>query len=184
MTARIPLDYAADCAAVLCAYQDFRLADFDRHAGHPMFADGYGECVVWLSTKSFGVQTQKLNLRKGVHMTNVPGIDVKAMKRRLLARRKELEKLIESSADTRADSNLDQQRVGRLSRVDALQQQAMEEETGRRREHEITRINAALKRIEDDDYGFCTACDEPIAPKRLENDPATPLCIACAERAS
>ena len=117
-------------------------------------------------------------------MTSAPGIDTKAMKRRLLARRKELEQLIESSADTRTDANLDQQRVGRLSRIDAIQQQAMEEETDRRREHEITRIGAALKRIEDDEYGFCTACDEPIAPKRLENDPATPLCINCAARAT
>lgn len=117
-------------------------------------------------------------------MSNAPGIDIQAMKRRLLARRREIEQLIESSADTRTDSNLDTQRVGRLSRMDAIQQQAMEEETGRRRGQEIARIDAALKRIEDGDYGYCTACDEPIAPKRLENDPATPLCIACAARAS
>lgn len=117
-------------------------------------------------------------------MSTAPGIDTNTMKRRLLARRKELEQLIESSADTRTDRNLDQQRIGRLSRVDALQQHAMEEATGRRREHEITRIDAALKRIEDDDYGFCTACDRPVAQKRLENDPATPLCIECAARAS
>ena len=117
-------------------------------------------------------------------MSNAPGIDIEAMKRRLLARRKELEQLIESSADTRTDSNLDPQRIGRLSRMDAIQQQAMEEETGRRRGHEIARIEAALRRIAEDDYGYCTACDEPIAPKRLENDPATPLCIACASRAS
>ena len=117
-------------------------------------------------------------------MNTAPGIDTNAMRQRLLARRTELEQLIESSADTRTDRNLDQQRIGRLSRVDALQQHAMEEATGRRREHEIARIDAALKRIEGDDYGFCTACERPVAPKRLENDPATPLCIECAARAS
>ena len=67
--------------------------------------------------------------------------------------------------------------------MDAIQQQAMEEETGRRRDQEIDRIKAALQRIEDDDFGYCSVCEEPIAPKRLENDPATPLCVECAGKA-
>jgi DnaK suppressor protein len=41
-----------------------------------------------------------------------------------------------------------------------------------------------LDRLESEDFGYCTACDEPIAFKRLENDPATPLCISCAHKAS
>ena len=92
--------------------------------------------------------------------------------------------MIESSAETKTETELDQQRVGRLSRMDAIQQQAMEEETARRRDQELGRIQAALERMDNDDYGYCTACDEPIAPKRLENDPATPLCIDCASRAA
>ena len=116
-------------------------------------------------------------------MGSAPKIDLKAMKKRLIDRRKELEHVIESSAETKTDTELDQQRIGRLSRMDAIQQQAMEEETGRRRDQELARIEAALKRIDDDDFGFCAACDEPIAPKRLENDPATLLCIECAAKA-
>jgi DnaK suppressor protein len=115
-------------------------------------------------------------------MSSAPNIDLKAMKKRLLERRKELEHVMEARAETQTDSELDQQRVGRLSRMDAIQQQAMEEETGRRRDQEIDRIASALKRIEDDDFGYCRVCEEPIAPKRLENDPATPLCVACAGR--
>ena len=117
-------------------------------------------------------------------MTATPGIDTNAMKKRLLGRRRELEEIIRSSVETKTDPDLDQQRIGRLSRMDAMQQQAMEEETGRRRGQELARITAALQRIDDGDYGYCTACDEPIALKRLENDPATPLCIACASKAS
>lgn len=116
-------------------------------------------------------------------MSSAPGIDIKAMKKRLQGRRKELMHLIESRSETTTDAELDQQRVGRLSRIDSIQQQAMDEETGRRRDQELARIDAALQRIEDDDYGYCSVCEEPIAPKRLENDPATPICVSCAGKA-
>ena len=75
---------------------------------------------------------------------------------------------------------LDQTRVGRLSRMDAMQAQAMSKETGRRRRQNLLQINAALKRIEEDDYGHCQECGEDIAPARLEADPTALLCIACA----
>jgi DnaK suppressor protein len=117
-------------------------------------------------------------------MSDAPKIDVKKMKKRLLERRKELEHVIEASAETNTEAELDQQRIGRLSRMDAMQQQAMEEETGRRRSQELARIEAALRRIESDEYGYCTVCDELIATKRLDNDPATPLCIGCASKAT
>lgn len=117
-------------------------------------------------------------------MGSAPDIDTEAMKKRLLDRREELEHVIEARAETQTDAELDQQRIGRLSRMDAIQQQAMEEETGRRRDQEIDRIAAALQRIEEDEFGYCGVCEEPIAPKRLENDPATPICINCAAKAS
>lgn len=116
-------------------------------------------------------------------MTDAPGIDTKKMKQALESRRTELETLIRSGEEHRTDTELDQQRMGRLSRMDAMQQQAMEDETHRRRERELTRLDAALARIEAGDYGYCTACDEPIAPRRLENDPSVMLCIDCASRA-
>jgi DnaK suppressor protein len=54
----------------------------------------------------------------------------------------------------------------------------------RRREAELGQIDAALKRIENGSYGYCVTCEEPIAPKRLEHDPAVPQCINCARRGS
>lgn len=77
---------------------------------------------------------------------------------------------------------LDQSKVGRLSRMDALQQQAMLDATRIRTQHERVRIQSALSRIEQGEYGRCVQCDEPIAPGRLNFDPATPLCIDCASR--
>ena len=76
---------------------------------------------------------------------------------------------------------LDQTRVGRLSRMDAMQAQAMSLETGRRRRMHILAINTAVARIESGDYGYCYDCGELINPKRLEADPTARLCISCAE---
>jgi DnaK suppressor protein len=76
---------------------------------------------------------------------------------------------------------LDQTRVGRLSRMDALQAQAMSVETGRRRRQHIIGIDAALERIRTGSYGDCFECGELINPKRLEADPVATLCISCAE---
>ncbi len=90
----------------------------------------------------------------------------------------EIEKTGNEAAET---VELDQSRVGRLSRMDAMQAQAMSIESNRRRDIKIQRINAALRRIENDEFGFCLKCEEEINPKRLEADPSAPLCIDCAK---
>ncbi len=77
---------------------------------------------------------------------------------------------------------LDQSSVGRLSRMDAMQSQAMAKENKRRRDIQLSRISAALERIEDGEYGYCASCDEEINPRRLKFDPANPFCVDCAEK--
>ena len=66
-------------------------------------------------------------------------------KKLLLERRKALVELDEDAEGARQPVELDQTRVGRLSRMDALQGQAMAQETARRRDNEVVRIDAALK---------------------------------------
>lgn len=100
----------------------------------------------------------------------------------LLSRREELEQLSSGSADARDTVTLDQQSVGRLSRMDALQQQAMAQATERQRAAEIVRIDQALGRLDEDEYGYCVECGEDIGAKRLEIDPAATHCIRCAGR--
>lgn len=78
---------------------------------------------------------------------------------------------------------LDQQSVGRLSRMDALQQQAMARATATRRAQMRQRINAALARLDEGEYGYCLGCGEEIAVKRLELDPTASTCISCARGA-
>jgi DnaK suppressor protein len=76
--------------------------------------------------------------------------------------------------------HLDQQSVGRLSRMDALQGQALAKAGKERAERQLKMIEAALMRIANDEYGECMECGEPINPKRLEIDPTTLYCIECA----
>lgn len=76
---------------------------------------------------------------------------------------------------------LDQSRMGRLSRMDAMQNQAMAVEAKRRRKIYVQRINAALKRMDNNEYGLCTQCGTDINPERLEIDPTAVMCFECAE---
>ena len=101
----------------------------------------------------------------------------------LMERRAALREVAETGDDAAGTVELDQTRVGRVSRMDALQAQAMSKESNRRRDEELVRINAALRRIDEDDYGWCQECGDVIAAARLEVDPAAPLCIQCASRA-
>lgn len=77
---------------------------------------------------------------------------------------------------------LDQQSVGRLSRMDALQGQAMAQATAQRRELQIRKIHAALERIAEGEFGYCFDCGDLIARPRLDLDPTATLCISCARR--
>ena len=98
----------------------------------------------------------------------------------LLTLQNELADQGDSTKDARKTVVLDQQSVGRLSRMDAMQQQAMARATQTRRDHQGLRIKAALERMDQGEYGYCTDCGEEIALKRLQLDPTVPTCISCA----
>lgn len=115
-------------------------------------------------------------------MNDRQDIDIKSLKAKLLSERKALVNDAKASEKSRQAVTLDQSSVGRLSRMDALQIQAMQVETERRRAVEITRIGTALKRIDSGDYGYCVACGEDIAAKRLNMSPAAPTCMNCASK--
>ena len=85
-----------------------------------------------------------------------------------------------ATEEDRRPVELDQSSVGRLSRMDAMQVQAMAQAAERRRTDEVRRIEAALQRIAEDEYGWCLRCGGDIAVPRLEADPTATLCIDCA----
>lgn len=105
------------------------------------------------------------------------------LRKRLHALKGELRSIERSGDEAAATVELDQARVGRLSRMDALQGQAMSQELKRRREIELQRIDSALHRLDGGNYGFCVRCEEEIDERRLQLDPAATLCIVCAEAA-
>ena len=93
----------------------------------------------------------------------------------------EIEKAIADAKSSTKPVELDQTMVGRLSRMDAIQQQEMALASERRREQELQKIELAFQRIETGDYGYCVRCDEEIAEKRLELDLTVLTCVNCAE---
>ena len=108
---------------------------------------------------------------------------IAARRKDLLDLREALHRNAATASESAAVVELDQTKVGRLSRMDAMQAQAMAKAAVARDKLMLTKIAAALQRIEDGEYGVCLRCAEPINPKRLEADPTATLCIDCAGQA-
>jgi DnaK suppressor protein len=116
--------------------------------------------------------------RCGFEMTGAQIADYRQM---LLDIQTDLEDQDDLGKDSQQTVTLDQQSVGRLSRMDAIQQQAMAKATQTRRNQMKTRIKAALARMDEGEFGYCIDCGEEIPAKRLELDPTVPLCISCTK---
>ena len=98
----------------------------------------------------------------------------------LLERQAQLAQEDAANADSRDTVELQQDSVGRLSRMDAMQQQAMAQAQERRRAQERVRIKAALDRLDEGEWGYCLTCGEDIAEARLRHDPSVAVCVGCA----
>lgn len=109
-------------------------------------------------------------------------IDTAHYRQKLEKLKAETEAALSQASESSKPVTLDQTMVGRVSRIDAIQQQEMSLAAQRRRQEYLVKINAALQRIENGDFGFCIACDEKIAPARLDLDPTLPSCITCASK--
>ncbi|MCD6007479.1 TraR/DksA family transcriptional regulator [Halomonas sp. IOP_31] len=112
---------------------------------------------------------------------NHPEIDVESIIAKLHSTR---DKLLEESADStdsRATVMLDQTSVGRLSRMDAMQAQAMAKAEEQRRQVTLRKIQSALARLESGEFGECIDCGEWISLARLQWDPTVLKCIDCAD---
>lgn len=106
---------------------------------------------------------------------------VKQFREQLLQQQVDLEAIANISAEATGTVVLDQSSVGRLSRMDAMQQQQMAKESENRRQQQLVKISAALRRIDAGEFGECYVCGEDINPKRLAIDPTNTRCIDCVE---
>lgn len=103
------------------------------------------------------------------------------IEQQLLERRASLLETVDQRDEAVKPVELDQQLVGRLSRMDAIQQQQMASAGKSQVQAELKAITQALQRLEDGDYGYCDACDEPIAWPRLQARPTALFCITCQQ---
>ena len=102
-----------------------------------------------------------------------------SFRKALISRREEIRQLTTDRKDSAGTVELDQSKVGRLSRMDALQAQQMAQETTRRRQLQLQKIATALRRMEAGEYGYCFSCGDEIGEARLKFDPASTRCIEC-----
>jgi len=71
---------------------------------------------------------------------------------------------------------------GRVSRMDAIQQQSMLEANRAAAQRRLAQARAALRRIEEQSFGECQSCGEDVGLARLSAAPESPLCIECQGR--
>ena len=106
---------------------------------------------------------------------------VEQFKQQLISLKAELHALETEYDESSKTVVLDQTRVGRLSRMDAMQVQQMALESARRRQLQMQKIEGALRRIETGEYGYCFVCRENISVQRLAADPTSTRCLECVE---
>jgi DnaK suppressor protein len=104
-----------------------------------------------------------------------------ALRTRLEDLVRELTEQIEGTRGAAGPVDLDEP-IGRVSRIDAIQQQSMIQANRNAARQRLALARAALERIDADEYGECASCGEEIAPARLEASPESALCVECQGR--
>ncbi len=89
---------------------------------------------------------------------------------------------LDASSEAAPDLEADQQRIGRLSRIDAIQQQALTQGRKQLLLRQKRRLQAALDRLRGGEFGVCCQCGDPIALERLQAEPAAPFCMRCQQQ--
>jgi DnaK suppressor protein len=102
-----------------------------------------------------------------------------ALKQIIKQELKELRELLSLSSSSAKTVELDQTSTGRVSRIDAIQQQKMAINSLRRDSEREQKLIRVLSFIDDKQFGICEECDQPIAFKRLQIKPESRFCIGC-----
>jgi DnaK suppressor protein len=94
-----------------------------------------------------------------------------------------LERSMRVTEEAMAPVMLDQAAVGRLSRIDSLQNQGLTRNLQERERVKLAHIQGALRRLEQGTYGLCVDCGEAIPFGRLYVVPEVPACASCSDAA-
>ena len=101
------------------------------------------------------------------------------LRQKLAHLKDEIEATLSRSKKAAQPVELDQQAIGRVSRIDAIQQQKMVEANRSRLKIRLNQVKAALTAIHEDDYGYCRRCEENIQLRRLMAKPESAICLSC-----
>ncbi len=74
--------------------------------------------------------------------------------------------------------------IGRLSRMEAINDKSVSEASLASAQLKLSRLETALGKIDDPDFGVCSVCEQPIPPGRVMLMPENPFCVPCAEKRS
>ena len=152
-----------------------------------MRAPGSGCSVAWLARLTGGQEVASSNLaiptiffsRKRHFLLSVNADRIEHFRERLEVLAKEINTDLAANKDDAGIVELDTS-IGRLSRMDAMQNQQMALELKRRRENQLLRIENAYKRMDEGRYGICGKCRKPIDDARLEVFPDVVTCVSCS----
>ena len=72
--------------------------------------------------------------------------------------------------------------IGRLSRMEALNDRAVSEASLNAARHKLSRLENALGKVDQPDFGICVHCDNPIPSGRILLMPEATRCVPCAEK--
>lgn len=106
-------------------------------------------------------------------------MELEKYKKLLIERREKFEEMLDGLKSSSKPVDL-QEPIGRLSRMDAIQQQQMALNSRKKAELSLKQIEQALKRIDKGDYGICLSCEEEIPHNRLSAVPESPFCTQCS----
>jgi DnaK suppressor protein len=71
--------------------------------------------------------------------------------------------------------------IGRVSRMDAINNRSVNEASLRQAETKLANLKRALSKVDDDDFGICLKCQNPIPVGRILIRPESFLCVNCAQ---
>ena len=72
--------------------------------------------------------------------------------------------------------------IGRLSRMEALNDRAVSEASLNAARHKLARLETALSKVDQPDFGLCVSCDNPIPAGRIVLMPEATRCVPCSEK--
>ena len=108
-------------------------------------------------------------------------LDRLKLKEIIVSRLEEMQALDAGAIENRAIVQLDQQSVGRVSRIDAIQQQQMATALKQQQRLHLQQVNRAINELDNGDYGYCQQCGDVIAFARLKARPESVMCVKCQQ---